>query len=79
MTQKTLDYYRESGEPAETLGQATDKADQTLKTLETLGVSIDDATQQLEDEGVEKFVTPFGSLMDTLAKARDEALEKPTA
>ena len=79
MAQKTLDYYRESGKPAETLGQGTDQADKALGTLESLGISIDEATQQLEDEGVEKFVTPFGSLMDTLAKARDEALEKPTA
>ena len=79
MAQKTLDYYRESGEPAATLEQGADEADKTLTTLESLGISIDEATQQLEDEGVEKFVTPFGSLMDTLAKARDEALEKPTA
>ncbi len=79
MAQKTLDYYRESGEPAATLEQGADKADEILKTLESLGISIDDATQQLEDEGVEKFVTPFGSLMDTLAEARNKALEHASA
>ena len=79
MAQKTLDYYRESGSPAPTLEQDVDKADKTLQTLESLGISIDEATQQLEDEGVEKFVTPFGSLMDTLAEARREALEREPA
>ena len=73
MAQKTLDAYHESGEPAPTLEKDADKADQTLKTLESLGISIDEATKRLEDEGVEKFVTPFGSLMETIAKARDEA------
>ncbi len=77
MAQKTLDYYRESGEPAATLEQGADEADKTLKTLESLGISIDEATQRLEDEGVEKFVTPFSSLMDTLADARAKALEQP--
>jgi len=31
------------------------------------GVSIDKVTQQLEDEGVEKFKKPFDKLMETLA------------
>ncbi len=79
MAQKTLDYYRESGEPAATLEQGADKADEILSTLESLGISIDEATQQLEDEGVEKFVTPFSSLMDTLAEARSKALEHESA
>ncbi|CAA9568627.1 MAG: Transaldolase [uncultured Truepera sp.] len=73
MAQKTLNLYRKSGEPALTIEQDADKADKALTTLESLGISIDEATQKLEDEGVEKFITPFGSLMETITKARDEA------
>lgn len=79
MAPKTLDAYRESGKPVETLSDGTDEADKALSTLESLGVSIDEATEQLEREGVEKFVTPFGSLMDTIAKARDEAVAQTSA
>jgi hypothetical protein len=32
-------------------------------------VSLAEGTAQLEAEGVEKFVQPFDSLLDTLAKA----------
>ncbi len=79
MAPKTLDAYRESGKPVETLSDGTDEADKALSTLESLGMSIDEATEQLEREGVEKFVTPFGSLMDTIAKARDEAVAQTSA
>ena len=33
-----------------------------------LGIDIDQVTQQLEEEGVEKFNHPFDELMETLAK-----------
>ena len=36
--------------------------------LPELGINIDDVTQQLEDEGVEKFNKPFDKLMETLAQ-----------
>lgn len=79
MAPKSLDAYRESGSPASTLESGADEADRALSTLESLGVSIDEATEQLEREGVEKFVTPFGSLMDTITKARDEAVAQTSA
>ncbi|MCX6358018.1 MAG: hypothetical protein NT045_09140, partial [Candidatus Aureabacteria bacterium] len=37
-----------------------------LERLPELGISIDNVTQQLEDEGVEKFNKPFDKLMETL-------------
>lgn len=76
MPQKTLDAYREHGAPSATLEKNLEKAHDVLTQLETLGISIDEATQKLEDEGVEKFVTPFNSLMQTLGKARDEAAKQ---
>jgi transaldolase len=76
MAQKTLNLYRKTGNPEATLEQGADEADKALRTLESLGISIDEATQTLEDDGVTKFVTPFNSLLETLANAREEALEE---
>jgi len=39
-----------------------------LERLSDLGINIDNVTQQLENEGVEKFNKPFDKLMETLAQ-----------
>lgn len=76
MPRATLDAYREHGTPAATLGQGLEEAHDVLTRLEALGIGIDEATQRLEDEGVEKFVKPFGSLMATLSKSVSETAAK---
>jgi transaldolase/transaldolase/glucose-6-phosphate isomerase len=40
-----------------------------LDRLPELGINIDNGTQQLEDEGIEKFNKSFDTLMQTLEKA----------
>jgi transaldolase/transaldolase/glucose-6-phosphate isomerase len=40
-----------------------------LNRLLELGISIDKVTQQLEEEGVEKFNKSFDMLMESLQKA----------
>jgi transaldolase len=65
---ETLDAYRDHGEPEARLEQDTDEAYRVLQQLPALGINIDKVTQQLEDEGVEKFNQPFDELMETLAK-----------
>jgi transaldolase len=70
MPRKTLDAYRDHGQPAPRLEEDLDKARQHLDQLPRLGIDIDDVTQQLEDEGVEKFNKPFDSLIDTLKEKR---------
>ena len=73
MPPETLATYRQEGTPSLTLERDLDESHQVLTDLEALGISIDDATQQLETEGAEKFVKPFESLMETLNEAKDEA------
>jgi transaldolase len=65
---ETLDAYRDHGEPEARLEQDTDEAYRVLQQLPALGINIDKVTQQLEEEGVEKFNQPFDDLMETLAK-----------
>ena len=65
---ETLDAYRDHGDPKAHLEQDVQQADWVLERLSELGICIDKVTQQLEDQGVEKFNQPFDKLMETLAK-----------
>ena len=66
---ETLDDYRDHGKPRDRIEQEGATASRMLDRLPELGISIDKETQQLEDEGVEKFSKSFDKLMATLEKA----------
>jgi transaldolase len=73
---ETLDAYRDHGEPKARLEQDVKEAHWVLERLPELGISIDNATRQLEDEGVEKFNKPFDKLMETLAQRSQRHLTR---
>ena len=75
---ETLDAYRDHGEPKVRLEQDVEEARSVLERLPELGISIDKVTQQLEDEGVEKFNQPFDKLMAALGQ-RSRQSEGPQA
>ena len=64
----TLNAYRDHGEPQARLEQSIAEAHQVLAQLPALGINLDQLTQQLEDEGVEKFNKPFDKLLTILAQ-----------
>ncbi len=68
VTLETIDDYRDHGDPKLRLEQDVKEADLIMAQLPELGISIDEVTQQLEDEGVEKFNKPFDKLMEALTK-----------
>jgi transaldolase len=63
---ETLDAYRDHGDPKARLEQDIEQAGRVLERLPEFRISIDKVTQQLEDEGVDKFNKPFDKLMETL-------------
>ncbi len=65
---ETLDAYRNHGEPKARLEQDVNAAYRVLEQLAELGISVDNVSRQLEEEGVEKFNKPFDKLLDTLAQ-----------
>jgi transaldolase len=65
---ETIDAYRDHGRPDARLEQGVEEARRVLGGLAELGINIDTVTQQLEDEGVDKFNQPFDKLMETLAQ-----------
>jgi transaldolase len=65
---ETLDAYRDHGDPQSRLESGTDQAQKVMRSLPELGIKIDDVTQELEDDGVEKFNKPFDQLIAALKK-----------
>ena len=64
---ETFNAYRDRGVPEARLEHDVEKAAGILERLPELGISIDAITQQLEDDGVDKFNKPFDKLIETLA------------
>jgi transaldolase len=64
---ETLAAYRDHGDPKARLEQDSMEARLVMERLQTLGINIDQVTQQLEDDGVMKFNKPFDMLLQTLA------------
>jgi transaldolase len=69
---ETLEAYRTEGEPEDRLTQDLDKATYVLDQLEEKGIDINQISQKLEDEGVEKFIAPY----DKLLKAIEDQTKK---
>ena len=65
---ETFDAYRDHGDPKARLEQDVERAGLGFGAIVGTRHRIDEVTQQLEDEGVEKFNKPFEKLMETLAK-----------
>jgi len=71
---ETIHAYRDHGNPAPHLTEGVEQAMEVMESLPALGIDIDAVTQQLEDEGVEKFNKPFDKLMHTLDEKRTAIL-----
>jgi len=71
---ETLEAYRDHGDPRARLEEDVGEARLVLNALGALGIDIDHVTQQLEDEGVEKFVKPYDRLMNALRRKREAAI-----
>jgi transaldolase len=74
---ETLAAYRDHGQPASRLSEDGVKAAGTLRRLSEAGIDLDAVTQQLEDEGVQKFAKAFDVLMNTLKDKQSQTLSSP--
>lgn len=73
MPLETLNAYRDHGDPATRVTEGLDEAKRVIADLRALGIDLEEVATRLEEEGVEKFVTPFRSLLRTLEGALREA------
>ncbi len=68
LPRETLEAYRDHGRPERRLGQDMDDAAQVLDDLARLDLVLGELTEQLEQEGVEKFNKPYDKLLVALEK-----------
>jgi len=68
LPEKTIDAFRDHGRAAATLTEGVDEARRTMAELAAVGIELDEVTDQLLAEGVEKFAVPFDQLLASLAE-----------
>ncbi|WP_179412549.1 transaldolase [Mucilaginibacter sp. E4BP6] len=69
---ETIEAFADHGVAADTLEQGQDKATETLDRLKKAGIDIDKLTQQLEDEGIDKFNKPFEKLLQAIEDQKNK-------
>ena len=71
----TLDAFRDHGSVrGTTITDDIDRAKQILAETKAIGIDLDAITENLQDEGVQKFADPFDDLMQTLDEKRTAIL-----
>ena len=62
MPPETITAYRDHGNPALRIEEDAEKTHVIFQKLKSCGIDIDEITERLEKEGVEKFIKPFDEL-----------------
>ena len=68
----TLDAFRDGGTPGKTLEHDVDGARRELEQLERAGVSLDEITRALEEDGVKQFAEAYDGLIEAIAGKREQ-------
>lgn len=74
---ETLNAYRDHGNPKYRLNKDFDLALAVLDQLSQVGIDLDQVTQQLEDEGIEKFIKSYDHLISAIDEKRKSILGIP--
>jgi transaldolase/glucose-6-phosphate isomerase len=73
----TMDSFRHHGTVTpDAIEQDVESARAVLTELELLGVSLNEVTEKLVKDGVQKFADAFDKLFDSIAHRRDMLLER---
>jgi transaldolase len=77
MTLKTIESFREHGNARLSVEDDIPQARAELAALESVGISYDQVTRQLQDEGVQRFADSFHNLFACIEEKR-KALKEQT-
>src|SRR3954452_17600525 len=72
MPEETIEAFQDHGEVAVTIEDGVDEARKLLEDIEAAGVSVDEITQTVEEEGVQKFTDSFEELLEGIRSKRGE-------
>lgn len=78
MPLETMKAYDDHGQPELRLTGHADDAAAKLRKLAELGIDLHEVTGQLLQQGIDKFVKPYDSLVGCLERARRAALAAPS-
>lgn len=67
----TIEHFKDHGQARSALEEGLDEAPAMLDRLADFGISYDEATQTLQDDGVVAFAKAFVSLLETLEEKRE--------
>jgi transaldolase len=71
---ETLVAFRDHGNADNRLESGMDAVDQLLTNLGNAGIDLEAVSQQLEEEGIEKFNAPYEKLLDAIDKQKEKSL-----
>ena len=74
MPEKTMMAFKDHGQTRTTIADHLEEAERIFEDLKSVGIDINDVTEQLEAEGVKLFSDSFFSLLKEIAKKRDSFL-----
>jgi transaldolase len=74
MAPATVSAFREHGKTAFTIEEGLEEAREVFSKAEELGLDLDQAMQELQDEGVERFAESFDALMAAIEEKRRQVL-----
>lgn len=66
----TLEAFRDHGDVQSRLEKDTDKAIQTLEQLNKAGINLEEITQRLEAEGIDKFIKPYDKMLEAIERQK---------
>jgi len=69
---ETLVAFRDHGKPANRLEMDIHTSESILAKLKELNINLDEITQKLEDEGIEKFNKPFEKLLNAIETTKNK-------
>ncbi len=72
MPLETVEAFQDHGTVALTIEEGVDEAKALFRDLDQVGVDVDDVTETLEAEGVQKFADSFAELLDGIRAKRGE-------
>lgn len=77
MPKKTIEAFADHGTAApNTVEVEVEEAEVIMRDLKTVGINFNEITQQLLDEGIQKFNDPYDDLMNTLEDKRKKFLSE---
>jgi transaldolase len=73
MPEETIAAFADHGQVVtDSVEQGIDQDVKNLEQLRKIGIDLDCVTQQLEDEGIQKFIQPFGELIQSVAEKQEK-------